>query len=252
MSLILSFLTFAACGGNDDDDVLSSDNEVVSTSPEDNLADEAKVFVGYWQNQMTKGYDFLFLGDGVCKAHLYSKDPGEAGTVGYWAYNTDTGILATTISNWQWTITLSNSEAWTGISVETESTCKYENYTNHYTDGNLPYFKEFIVGTGWVNASDSTLVIKYLKSYDTSRTNSISGYAIGGTDDIDNYYDIIRFSSDDDYSDYTFDYTLYKKGASYYSSKGSGTVTLSNPTSSTSAVLTFTGTLSGSYTITSF
>ena len=253
LSSMLFLLAFSACGSDDDDDddVLSSDEEeVVSTSPEDNLADEAKAFVGYWQNQRTRGYDWLFLGDGVCKAHLYSKDPGEAGTVGYWTYNTDTGILATTIDGWQWTITLSNSEVWTGISLTNEYNCYYENYTTHYTDGNYPYFKEFVVRTSWANASDSTLTMTYLEDYDLSSVTSISGYAIGGTDDIENYYDIISFSSDDDYTDYTFDYKLYKKSSPY--SKGYGTVTLSNPTSSTSAVLTFTGTLTGSYTITSF
>ena len=253
-AIMMMAISSVSCGSDDDDENIpsSSEDEVVSTSPEDNLADEAKAFVGYWQNQIDKGYDFLFLGDGVCKAHLYSEGPGEAGTTGYWAYNTDTGILATTIASWQWTITLSISEVWTGISVNTESICKYENYASNYKDGNFPYFEEFVVGTRWANASDSTLTITSIDRYYTSSTKIISGYAIGGTDDIDNYYDVIDFSSDDDYSDYTFNYTLYKKGSRYYSSKSSGTVTLSNPTSSTTAVLTFTGKLSGSYTITSF
>ena len=248
LSSLLFLLTFSACGGDDDsEDILSSDDdEVVSTSPEDNLADEAKAFVGYWENQFEKGYDFLFLGDGVCKAHSYSKSPGEAGTVGYWSYDTETGILATTISNWQWYITLSNSEAWTGISVNTESTCKYEKYTSDYY-----YFKEFVCGTSWETASDSTLTITSLYEYDTSSTRSVYGYAIKGTDDVEKY-DVIVFSVGDDYPDYKFDYTLYNKGSYYYSKHGSGTVTLSNPTSSTSAVLTITGTLSGSYTITDF
>ena len=257
LSSMLFLLTFSACGGDDDDeDILSSsEDEVVSTSPEDNLADEAKAFVGYWENQMEKGYDFLFLGDGVCKANLYSESPGEAGTVGYWAYNTDTGILATTISNWQWTITLSNSEAWTGISVNTESTCKYENYASVYKDGNYPYFLEFVCRTSWKNESDSILKLG-IKEYhyigsSSNYTDHENGYAISGSDDVENY-ELIKFASDDDYSDYTFNYTLYKAGSRSFSKGGSGTVTLSNPTSSTTAVLTFTGTLSGSYTITSF
>ena len=286
LSSMLFLLTFSACGDGDDDDnvisseeeelvstgdddgnVLSSDEEEevsteeneeeeeVSTSPEDNLADEAKAFVGYWENQGTKGYDWLFLGDGVCKAHVYSKAPGEAGTVGYWAYDTDTGILATTIGGWQWYITLSNSVAWTGISVSSESTCTFENYSSSETDGNKSYFLEFVCGTTWENASDSTLILGYnVYHYIGSSSNYTdykSGYAISGNDDVENY-ELIQFTSDDDYTDYTFNYTLYKAGSYKFSKGGSGTVTLSNPTSSTSAVLTFTGKLSGSYTITSF
>ena len=254
MSLILSVLTFAACGGNDDDDVLSSDEEVVSTSPEDNLADEAKAFVGYWNNQDSKGYDWLFLGDGVCKANKYTYDPGYYKITGYWSYDTETGILATTIDNWQWYITLSNSEAWVGISVSSESSCTFKNYTSS-TSGNIYYFREFICGTGWKNASDSTLTLGVGKyHYIGSSSNYkdlVSGHAIGGSDDLKNY-EVIAFKNDDDYSDFTFSYTLYTAGSSKFYTKGSGTVTLSNPTSSTSAVLTFTGTLSGSYSITSF
>ena len=257
LSSMLFLLTFSACGGDDDDeDILSSsEDEVVSTSPEDNLADEAKAFVGYWENQRTKGYDWLFLGDGVCKAHLYSKSPGEAGTVGYWSYDTETGILATTIGGWQWYVTLSNSEAWAGVSVESESTFTFENYSSSETDGNKSYFLEFVCGTTWENASDSTLILGYNVDHyigsSSKYTDLEKGYAISGNDDVENY-ELIQFTSDDDYSDYTFNYTLYKAGSRSFSKGGSGTVTLSNPTSSTTAVLTFTGTLSGSYTITSF
>ena len=240
---------------DDDDNAISSEEEVVSTSPEDNLADEAKAFVGYWENQIKKGYDWLFLGDGVCKANKYSTDPGEAGTVGYWSYDTETGILATTIASWQWYITLSNSEAWAGISVSSETSCTFENYSSSWDDCNKPYFLEFVCGTTWENASNSTLILgKNVYHYIGSSSNYTDherGYAISGNDDVENY-ELIQFTSDDDYTDYTFNYTLYKAGSYKFSKGGSGTVTLSNPTSSTSAVLTFTGTLSGSYTITSF
>lgn len=258
-AIMMMAISSVSCGGDDDDDdVLSSDEEeVVSTSPEDNLADEAKAFVGYWENQRTKGYDWLFLGDGVCKANLYSESPGESGTVGYWAYDTDTGILATTIGGWQWYVTLSNSETWTGISVESESTFTFENYSYSETDGNKSYFLEFVCGTTWENASDSTLALGYFETHYVGSSKSYTdrryGYDIGGNEDVENY-ELIYFTSDDDYSDYTFNYTLYmhRTGSNYFSEGGSGTVTLSNPTSSTSAVLTFTGTLTGSYTITSF
>lgn len=112
---------FVSCG-SDDDNVLSKDGDEVH-SPEDNLPDAARTFVGYWRNSLdnlTTSSDFVFYADGICER--YSSDGGTYQGQGYWTFNENTNILATTTANWQWTVTLSNSEAWAGVSLGSSKT----------------------------------------------------------------------------------------------------------------------------------
>lgn len=103
-------INFTACGGDDDE---PSPSETI----EDNLPEGANAFVGYWlySGSSSKYNDFLFLSNGQCRT---TRD--EVNT-GYWTYNKDTQILATTLMGWQFQVTLSNNEAWTGISVSSTS-----------------------------------------------------------------------------------------------------------------------------------
>lgn len=95
---IITFLciNFASCSSEEDSSNLQE-------SPEDNLPEEAKTFLGYWKNQGNKGGDFIFFEDGTCwmmpftnsSSHNYSHNDG------YWTYDPSTKILATTTNQWQ-------------------------------------------------------------------------------------------------------------------------------------------------------
>lgn len=105
--LITTNMMFVSCSQPDD----GNDEEV--ENPEDNLPDAARAFVGYWvSDSYASGTRVIvFNPDGTC----WTTDPFEKN---YWTYNESTMILATTIKEYQWLITLSNSEVWTGIDVD--------------------------------------------------------------------------------------------------------------------------------------
>ena len=97
-------MQFVSCSKSDDD----------SNQLENNLPDAAQAFVGYWT---TTGYNgtsgFVFFPNGTCWKTYYAGCSAE----GFWTYNESTMILATTIEDYQWQITLSNSESWAGIYI---------------------------------------------------------------------------------------------------------------------------------------
>ena len=55
-----------SCSSDNDGDIPTNDQNKPD-SPEDNLPEESKVFVGYWSDQSTttKAVDFLFFSDGT-------------------------------------------------------------------------------------------------------------------------------------------------------------------------------------------
>lgn len=107
LMFITTNMMFVSCNQPDD-----AYNEEEIESPEGNLPDAAKAFVGCWSSNdynNSSSYRFVFFPDGTCWFSNSSE--------GYWAYNESTMILATTIDGYQWQVTLSNSEVWTGIDI---------------------------------------------------------------------------------------------------------------------------------------
>ena len=250
-------VSFAACSSDDD---LNEEPE----SPEDNLPQEARAFVGYWWNKMD-GDNFLFFGDGTCwliPKEYRRNDQFNAGVChtseGYWTYDVSTKILATNIENYQWQVTLSNSEVWTGTSLYDGKIYNFE------IEDDFEYMKIILASSSWEETADSVLTIgNYVqfrsgqdKSGSTVRryTEEFSGFRINTTISLGEaaYIELVE---DNAVEDYSFKYNLREfrfltsGGSSFtyywdrYSTDiiGTGTVTLKNPTSSTNCSLVFTG-----------
>ena len=103
--------------------------EPVSENAEDNLPEKTRAFVGAWM--ATKSHSpykdkwkyrsaIIFFSDGTCvlnESYYCDYNGGydiESEKTGYWTYDENTRILATTVG-YQWNITLSNSSNWTGL-----------------------------------------------------------------------------------------------------------------------------------------
>ncbi|MFR3330073.1 MAG: hypothetical protein ACLTSL_07925 [Odoribacter splanchnicus] len=259
---LFTMLVFVmACGDDNDNDNSDSTPGVEPESPEDNLPEASKTFVGLWINQGNKGGNFLFFGDGVCWMMLLDTygTHNYYHTDGYWTYDASTKILATTTNQWQWQVTLSNTEAWTGLSLGSGTAQTFKKEKDQ-----LEFMKVILYNSFWEETSDSTLtVLSYDIFHSHSKekyTSNFSGFSIGNSLDAAinvgtaQYIEILE---DDNTEDYTFKYNLREKNylgefgnrlEGYYKKYstpivGSGTVSLKNPTSSTKCNLVFTGTI---------
>ena len=85
-----------------------------SSNQEDNLPDEARIFVGFWTGKDNP--EMYFTADGRCFVTIWGDYSGTGRTeFGFWTYDKDTKILATTIAPYQFQITISNEQSWAGI-----------------------------------------------------------------------------------------------------------------------------------------
>lgn len=119
--LALSF-SFFACSNDDSED---SKNPNTDKGPLSQLSEEAKKFVGCWNE------GWIFYPDETCCRIDYSgyevyREMGE------WKYNDATKILVTTINNYQYTITLITDQAWSGISLGGNGVVSYHKYDAGY------------------------------------------------------------------------------------------------------------------------
>jgi hypothetical protein len=107
------FLLLPSCSSDEPD---SGDNQ--TDSPEDNLPDAARKFVGFWEvteNGKSSFSDLELFADGYCRS---------GSGVGYWAFDETSNILSITLgSGTQWQITLSNGESWVGLNLNNNKTC---------------------------------------------------------------------------------------------------------------------------------
>lgn len=127
-TLMVAFLSLGLYSCSNDDEEKSGGN-----SPEDNLPEASKSFVGYWRNSqenLVSSCDFVFFGDGSCSR--YASESGGHMDKGYWTFNDITKILATTVGEWQWEVTLSNSETWAGISLGSAKTQTFKRDDTRY------------------------------------------------------------------------------------------------------------------------
>ena len=97
----------------------SQEPPVADENPEDNLPADSKSFVGYWlhNDYALKNPNIYLSADGICfiKVREWDGYAYDANHSGYWSYDEDTKYLATTISYYQYTVTISNESAWAGI-----------------------------------------------------------------------------------------------------------------------------------------
>jgi len=236
LGMMCTLLVSGSCSSDDND--ASPENP---ENPEDNLPEEAKTFVGFWENQGNRGGDFIFFEDGTCwMMPIYNGEHTESYIDGYWTYDTSTKILATTTKGWQWQVTLSNPEAWTGVSLGSNPTSQ----TFERKHG-PKYMNIFLANSSWEESADSVLNIKSHQTLDLY-SHSIDGFFITSTIKIGDA-SFLKLIEDDNTDDYTCKYDLseirYIRQDTYYEYViGSGTVTLKNPTSSpTKGALVFTG-----------
>lgn len=199
---------------NDDEGVVPEN----PTSPEDNLPEEARAFVGCWiKNDGTiVAGDFIFWGDGTC--WMRPANSYRSTIYGYWAYNPETKILATTTNNWQWEVTLSNSEVWAGVSIASQKTLSFNKASNES-------FFRWVLGTKtWKN--DEDVYLNY-SGYNSSLgwRNKVTGYYYSGEGDF-------KITEDESPDDYTFNYEFV-----YGYNTGEGTITLETPNSPDSRII---------------
>lgn len=246
--LVMMGVVLVSCGEGEE---LEQPPVETPESPEDNLPEAARTFVGYWSNQGQKGGDFIFFGDGTC--WMTAIGDCARSDVGYWTYDTSTKILATTTGSWQWQVTLSNSEVWTGVSLGSETVQTFERNRN-----SLEYMYAMLNSSYWSESTDSTLYIgQYTNVSSDSKnryTSEFSGFSLGGTLAV-NGGKYIEILENEEKSDYVFNYNIrecYYLGyfggsySGYYSRYrtsvvGRGTIRLENPTSPSLSKLILTG-----------
>ncbi len=230
LTLILVCFNYTACSSN------NNDEPSIPDSPEDNLPEEARAFVGYWIRQNDTGYldsDFLFFSDGTC----WKMNNGRE--LYYWTYNPQTSILATTTpESDQWTVTLSNENAWSGIYIKSGNPHTFQRNSNK-----LDYMETIIEHSIWKESADSIL---HISSYEAVRYSGgyHCGFNIGSQTTFrfgkKNNFNFLLLYEDENIDDYTFDYIIWEKG--YYALAGlTGTVSLLNPMNLNKQKLVFTG-----------
>lgn len=217
--------------GNDDE----SDNDNTPESPEDNLPEEARAFVGCWKDMSTGTSNnenlYIFWGDGICWK-IYYGYPDNTVTSGYWTFDKATNILATTINNIQWQITLSNTNAWVGIYLNGKETQTFEKVSNNKTTRVIKALVPY-----WENSDG---IITELSSFAPGDFDSSIKDLLGIYENEHHQSVTFYFKEDGNPDDFTFYYYYaYRYHGTNYNSDDLGTMTLKNPTSSTKFSLLF-------------
>jgi hypothetical protein len=243
---------FSCSSGDSDED--SIENNAV----EDNLPTETKMFVGYWMNETntTKGGNFIFFSDGNCFMYPLNED----GRVdGYWTYDSSTKILATTTNLWQWQVTLSNSDAWAGVSLGSSSVQTFKK-----NNDKKAFFEKLLENSSWISSNDSVSIGNYrsiASGYsDRKGFSYVSGWSLSGSLDFLTSTTLMQVSEDDNEDDNVVLYELYRVGErkvaytykynyEYYlmENLGSGTIEFFNPTNISKSTLRFTGYIDKSF-----
>lgn len=193
MALIASMLCLSlnSCGGDDDGKPEDETTNGGSSTPEDNLPEASKAFVGYWissfsDNSHATYSNWIFYVNGTCQQRYYYIGSFSNYTDGYWTYNPKTSILATTANAWQWQITLSNYDSWAGITTSGKS-------QSYNKASNYKYFYECLSTYKWKTDTNeiSESLYQFLSSFYPSNN---SPYA--------------KFEEDENAEDFIFKYTV--------------------------------------------
>lgn len=239
-----------ANGGDDSPNNGGNDQSGEPESPEDNLPEEARAFVGYWINQESKGSDFVFSADGVCLMmpfDLTKNDPAyriehtlAPSSSGYWTFNKDTNILATTTGGWQWQVTLSNVGAWAGVSFGTSTAQSFKK-----SEDKLSYMTIILSKSEWEDENGNTFSVGTFVNRNES-TYNILGVSIdqGLKSKIGLSGSYIAIKEDENSNDYVFEYYYASWSSRYHEyivgSITGRTITLKNPTNYSKQRLVFT------------
>lgn len=175
-------LTVASCSKDDD----------ASKKPEDNLPEEARSFVGYWEftGELTGAAKWMFFSaDGKCVL----ANGAYAICRGSWSYDKDTKVLATDISNFQYIVTLSTPSSWAAT---------------YYKQGS-PY------SVGFRRLSDDSAMSLILFTLSTSYFTQTEGEKNLLYEIDDNNADITYVSNDGD--DFVYKVSYYHKYFGRYS-----------------------------------
>lgn len=248
LSLIIALcsVSLISCGGDDNNDEPIPENTTTEETSESNLPDEAKAFVGYWAPDGGRIYnDYCFFDDGTAFRRNWKNSSSEYKEFGYWTYDIDTKILATTFTASgagnaiQYSITLSNENVWTGI-APSGTPIKFEKSIDKY-------FQYMLSNSSWTAADRSTISFGYYEHVWGGESTYYSLLSVRGTNIQEGYYLNILSCTDEYNMEYNLCYLNTSSWGNKYNSAGSGTLTIVNPYSPKKCKLVLTGTISKEY-----
>lgn len=156
--LSLCVLNFTSCS---DDESIQQEQEQEKNEEnesENNLSEKAQKFVGCWSAQVSAyGHRFTFFPNGKAIRDSSSK--------GVWTFDEDSNILATTIENWQFKITLSTNEAWAGYTLNTGRTVNASKQTDNL------FIEDYLLMTNWKNEEGNYFPLKLNSSQSITYSN---------------------------------------------------------------------------------
>lgn len=158
-------------------------------NPKTEIDETLKPFVGYWSTRDGYQYqEWLFKPDKSCVLYIDNVRKGE----GEWIYNPTTGILATTVDDYQWQVTITAERSWAAISLDEDKSA--QSFTRLADDAIARYE---LAGT-WLDSDGYTITFstyQKLYSYDWGNYYSLVNNwkecylywsIVGNPDDYDN------------------------------------------------------------------
>lgn len=140
----LTLIGFSSCSKDDDPD---------SNNPTDKFSE----FVGEWEGDMG---DFMFFNDGNAK-QISNNDKV---TFGKWTFDKETRILATTVNDWQFQVTLSSNDSWAAANLAGTQTYSFER-----EDEDEDYFYDLLLGA---TCTDETGEVTKVGGMESARIHS--------------------------------------------------------------------------------
>lgn len=191
---VLSVLYLVACSSDDDGN--------------DYLFEQPAAFVGSWEAD-DANRDFILFKDGSCWMCRCGYDYVDE--KGYWTYDSDSKILATTTEGRQWRVTLNNESAWVGITLGSN----HETETFVRDTAVVRYLLRMLKYSSWEEKSDSILSLGNYREFDyyshSDSAINFNGFYLGeSTIEVDsaNYMELV-WQNEDFRSSYSFAYKLY-------------------------------------------
>lgn len=141
----LAVISLASCSKDDPTD--------------NNPTDKYSEFVGEWEGDMG---DFMFFNDGNAKQISNNNNV----TFGKWTFDKDTRILATTVNEWQFHVTLSSNDSWAASNLAGTQTYSFER-----EDEDEDYFYDLLLGA---TCTDETGEVSKVGGFETAHSTSSS------------------------------------------------------------------------------
>lgn len=203
----LAIIALASCSKDDD----PTDN---------NPTDKYSEFVGEWEGDMG---DFMFFNDGNAKQ--ISKN--NKVTFGKWTFDKETRILATTVNDWQFRITLSSNDSWAGANLAGTQTYSFDR-----KDEDEDYFYDLLLGATCTDETGEVSKVGGFESahiYVSSNSNTMEALSFPGL----NGYLILTEKEDSEKThefnyrlcsrEYKYVHSSYNQGYYYFQTSHNGT-----------------------------